>query len=292
VGNIYKNEMQQALIYNLLSSFFSVLLIIVTKVMVTNGIIVSEIASFFRHVSGLVVVMPFFIKTLEQKPHHFVHKIPQKLMFLRALFFTITTFCWPIVYTHIPLHIAMTIAFLVPFLSNIMLVVFLKEEIPKHVWIVKIIGIIGVVIILEPHVHEFNQYYLIALVCVVFWAIATTLNKHIANKKVRLNISLYYLTVYSVVLTGIFVMLFRVPMPKNMIQPILYLGVISILAQWFTMHAYRHGKGYLVNAMEFIRFLMFLATDIILFGADLTFMVIVGSLLIGGSVLYIVKNYR
>jgi len=81
-------------------------------------------------------------------------------------------------------------------------------------------------------------------------------------------------------------------MPQNIIQPILYLGVISILAQWFTMHAYRHAKGYLVNAMEFIRFLMFLVIDITLFGADLTFMVIVGSVLIGGGVLYIVKNYR
>lgn len=260
--------------------------------MVKEYIIVSEIASFFRHISALIVILPFMIKNLEQNPHHFVHKVPHKIMISRALCYTFVTFTWPIVYTHIPLHIAMTIAFIVPFLSNFLLVYFLDEKIPKYVWYAKIIAFCGVVVILEPHLKEFDIYYILAFFGVIIWAVATVLNKEIANRGVKPNIALYYLTIYAVVFTGMLIYGLNISITHNFFKPFLMLGVISVLTQWFTIRAYRVSEGYYVNAFEFLRFLMFLVCDIILFGADLTFMTIFGSVMIGLSVVYIVKKYK
>lgn len=283
--------MQKALLYNLLSSFFSVLLIITIKVMVLEYIIVSEIASFFRHISALFVLFPLIILNLEKNPHHFVQKIPHGLMVIRALCYTFVTFCWPIVYTHIPLHIAMTIAFIVPFLSNFLLKYFLHEKIPRHVWVAKIIAFCGVIIILEPYIKNFNRYYVLAFFGAIVWAVTTVMNKEVANRKVRPSIGMCYHILYAVIFTTIIVFTLKVPMPSDCSKPIMVLGVISVLAQWFSIKSYRLSKGYYINAFEFLRFLMFLVCDAILFGAEISLITIAGSVVIGSSVVYIVKKY-
>jgi len=284
--------MGRALFFNIMASFFNVILVVVIKLMVNEEIITPEIASFFRHISALIIILPFILLTLKTEPSHFVENAPQWVMILRAVCFTVGTFLWPIVFTHIPMHIAMTIGFLAPFVSNILLVVFLKEKIPKHAWIAKLFAVIGVVVILEPYIHDFNRYYILAVVCVMFWGIASTLNKFIAQRKVRINISLYYVTIYSVIFTGMIVYFGKIEFPNNVLKPILYLGLLSVASQYFSMKAYQVSKGYLVNAMEFVRFLMYLAMDIIVFGADIKILTMVGAVIIGVSVYSVVKRHE
>ncbi len=284
--------MGKALFFNIMASFFNVILVVAIKIMVNKEMITPEIASFFRHISALIIILPFILVTLKKSPKHFVENLPQWVMILRAICFTVGTFLWPIVYNHMPMHIAMTIGFLAPFISNIMLVIFLKEKIPKHAWIAKIVAVVGVVIILEPYIHEFNKYYLLAVVCVMFWGIASTLNKFIAEKKVRINISLYYITIYSVIFTGMMVYFGNIELPKDVITPILYLGLLSVASQYFSMKAYQVSKGYLVNSMEFVRFLMFLVMDIVVFGANVKMLTIIGAAIIGISVYSVVKRHE
>ena len=284
--------MGKALFFNIMASFFNVILVVVIKIMVNKGMITPEIASFFRHISALIIILPFILLTLKKEPKHFVENAPQWVMILRAVCFTMGTFLWPIVFTHMPMHIAMTIGFLAPFISNILLVVFLKERIPKNAWIAKLFAVIGVVVILEPYIHDFNRYYLLAVLCVMFWGIASTLNKFIAQRKVRINISLYYVTIYSVIFTGMIVYFGKIEFPKNVLKPILYLGLLSVASQYFSMKAYQVSKGYLVNAMEFIRFLMYLTMDIVVFGADVKMLTIIGAIIIGVSVYSVVKRHE
>ncbi len=284
--------MGKALFFNVASAFFNVILVVVIKLMVNDSMITPEIASFFRHISALIIILPFILITLRRDPRHFVENAPQWVMILRAVCFTMGTFLWPIVFTHMPMHIAMTIGFLAPFISNILLVVFLKEKIPRHVWIAKIVATVGVVVILEPYIHDFNRYYLLAVVCVMFWGIASTLNKLIAQRKVRINISLYYVTIYSVIFTGMIVYFGKIEFPKNLVEPVLYLGLLSVASQYFSMKAYQVSKGYLVNAMEFVRFLMYLVMDIVVFGADIKMLTIVGAIIIGASVYSVVKRHE
>lgn len=284
--------MGRALFFNIASSFFNVMLVVVIKLMVDSNMITSAIASFFRHISALIIILPFILRTLKTEPKHFVENVPHWVMILRAICFTVGTFLWPIVYTHMPMHIAMTIGFLSPFISNILLSTFLNEKIPNHAWIAKLFAVIGVVIILEPYIHDFNRYYILAFVCVMFWGIASTLNKYIANRKVRINISLYYITIYSVIFTGMIVYFGKIELPKDILKPILYLGALSIASQYFSMKAYQVSKGYLVNAMEFVRFLMYLVMDIIVFGTDVKMLTAVGAVIIGVSVYFVVKRHE
>ena len=277
------------MLFNILASFFNVMLVVVIKIMVNKGMITPEIASFFRHISALIIILPFVLITLKENPKHFVENVPQWVMILRAVCFTVGTFLWPVVFTHMPMHIAMTIGFLAPFISNILLVAFLKENIPKHAWVAKLLAVVGVVVILEPYIHDFNRYYLLAVLCVIFWGIASTLNKFIAQRRVRINISLYYVTIYSVIFTGIIVYFGKIEFPKNVLKPILYLGLLSVASQYFSMKAYQVSKGYLVNAMEFVRFLMYLAMDILVFGADVKILTNVGAIIIVVSVYSVVK---
>ena len=284
--------MGKALFFNIIASFFNVLLVVVIKLMVNKEMITPEIASFFRHISAFIIILPFILMTLKQNPKHFVENVPQWVMILRAVCFTVGTFLWPIVFTHMPMHIAMTIGFLAPFISNILLSTFLKEKIPKHAWIAKIVATVGVVVILEPYIHDFNRYYLLAVLCVIFWGIASTLNKLIAERKVRINISLYYVTIYSVIFTGMIVYFGKIEFPNDVLRPILWLGVLSVASQYFSMKSYQVSKGYLVNAMEFVRFLMYLVADILVFGANVKMLTIIGAIIIGFSVYSVVKRHE
>ncbi len=284
--------MNRTLFYNIAASFFNVLLIVVIKLMVDASMITPEIASFFRHVSAFLIISPFLISTLKKSPEHFIQKIPHFAMFVRGLFYAIATFLWPIVYTHIPLHIAMTMGFLVPFISNILLVIFLKEKIPNYVWISMLFGVVGVLIILRPYIHDFNKYHILALVCITFWAASATLNKFIAQKRVKVHIALFYLTIYASIFTSGLVFFAKISIPHNIFLPIACLGFVSVVAQFFVIKSYQTSAGYLVNTMEFVRFLMFLTADVLLFGANLTLMTIVGSVIIGASVYYVLRRYN
>ena len=126
----------------------------------------------------------------------------------------------------------------------------------------------------------------------MFWGVASTLNKLIAEKKVRINISLYYITIYSVIFTGMMVYFGNIELPKDVITPILYLGLLSVASQYFSMKAYQVSKGYLVNSMEFVRFLMFLVMDIVVFGANVKMLTIIGAAILGISVYSVVKRHE
>jgi len=76
------------------------------------------------------------------------------------------------------------------------------------------------------------------------------------------------------------------------LRPILCLGVLSVASQYFSMKAYQVSKGYLVNAMEFVRFLMYLVADILVFGANVKMLTIIGAIIIGFSVYSVVKRHE
>ncbi len=84
----------------------------------------------------------------------------------------------------------------------------------------------------------------------------------------------------------------KIEFPKNVLKPILYLGLLSVASQYFSMKAYQVSKGYLVNAMEFIRFLMYLTMDIVVFGANIKMLTIIGAIIIGASVYSVVKRHE
>jgi drug/metabolite transporter (DMT)-like permease len=283
---------KHTIIYNLLSSFFNVLLIIATKIMIEHHTITPQNASFLRNISSLIILLPLILSTLSKSPHQILHQIPHSTMFFRALFFSICAFIWPIVYCNIPLHIAMTLTFIIPFLSNTLLTTFLKEKIPSYIWSSMIISTIGVIIILQPHIHEFNTYYLLALLCIILWSIASTLNKSIAQQKIPTHIALYYLTIYSSIFTSIIIFLFHIPLPHQILLPLIILGTIGITAQYFVLKSYQTSTGYLVNCMEFLRFLMFLLSDILIFKTHITPSTIIGSTIIGLSIYYIIFQYK
>ena len=63
--------MGKALFFNIIASFFNVLLVVVIKLMVNKEMITPEIASFFRHISALIIILPFILLTLKKEPKHF-----------------------------------------------------------------------------------------------------------------------------------------------------------------------------------------------------------------------------
>jgi len=269
-----------ALIYNLLAAFINVAVMVAFKLLVLDGNLTANSSGLIRNLFGFIAFSPLIIFHLFKTPKDFTKNVPHKWNFLLGITGGIAMFIWPIVYINIETHIAMTFAFMLPFLANFMLMLWCKEKIPKIAWIAKILCLIAVFIILKPKFPHWNIYYSLALVCVVLWSISVVFNKKISQSGAKVYISLYW----YLFLTTVFTVMCSISVFKEVSwlhwKIFLLIGGLNSLGNFFTLMAFKKGNGYLPQMMEFVKFIVIIACDILLFDGTISITTIVGSLII------------
>ena len=126
-----------ALIYNLLAALINVAVMVAFKLLVLDGNLTANSSGLIRNLFGFIAFSPLIIFHLFKKPKDFTANVPHKWNFLLGITGGIAMFVWPRVYINMETHIAMTFAFMLPFLANFMLMLWCKEKIPKIAWIAK-----------------------------------------------------------------------------------------------------------------------------------------------------------
>jgi drug/metabolite transporter (DMT)-like permease len=269
-----------ALIYNLLAAFINVAVMVAFKLLVLDGNLTANSSGLIRNLFGFIAFSPLIIFHLFKNPKDFTKNVPHKWNFLLGITGGIAMFIWPIVYINIETHIAMTFAFMLPFLANFMLMLWCKEKIPKIAWIAKILCLIAVFIILKPKFPHWNIYYSLALVCVVLWSVSVVFNKKISQSGAKVYISLYW----YLFLTTIFTVMCSISVFKEVSwlhwKIFLLIGGLNSLGNFFTLLSFKKGNGYLPQMMEFVKFIVIIACDILLFDGTISITTTVGSLII------------
>ena len=137
----------------------------------------------FRASLGIIFLSIFLII---KKKHINIKTQYPFLSAMRGLMFFIAFSLYFFSLTKLSLATAVTLFFVSPFFITILSVIFLNETIGFKRWIALIIGFIGVILVMDPKLNNFNIYSTFPVICAFLYA-----STMIIQKKTSLEDSLY-----------------------------------------------------------------------------------------------------
>jgi S-adenosylmethionine uptake transporter len=186
---------------------------------------------------------------------------------------------WFYVITLIPLSEAVSITFIVPIITTVAAIIFLKEKVHKKVWLSLCIGFIGVLIIIRPGFRDLNIAYLLALLTPFIWSISSILIKKMVATEKPETITLYVSFIMFVL---------SIPVAAPYLKPI---PVIDLL--WFAAIGLLSNFSYIANAIcyskvdvsvvqpfDFSRLIFTAIIAYLAFGESIDLIMIIGALVI------------
>ena len=132
-----------------------------------------------RTLVSLIIIL-LFLK-LTKRPIIFKTQYPL-LTFCRVILFFFGFSSFYISLTVMPLATATALFFVTPFLITIFASIFLKEEIGPRRWTAVIIGFIGVYIILNPDLSNFDYLSLTPILCAFCYSLSMIIIKKTSDK--------------------------------------------------------------------------------------------------------------
>ena len=124
----------------------------------------------------------------------------------------------------------------------------------------------------------------LAIVCVVLWSGSVVFNKKISQSGAKVHISLYW----YLFLTTIFTVICSISVFNEVSWSywliFLLIGGLNSVGNFFTLMAFKKGNGYLPQMMEFVKFIVIIACDVLLFDGIISTTTIIGSVIISFAV--------
>ena len=99
------------------------------------------------------------------------------LTVIRGLMFFIAFSLYFFSLTKLSLATAVTLFFVSPFFITILSMIFLNETIGFRRWAALIIGFIGVILVMDPKISNFNIYTTFPVICALFYALTMIIQK-------------------------------------------------------------------------------------------------------------------
>jgi len=137
----------------------------------------------FRALLGIIFLL-IFLK-IKKEPIIFKTNYPV-LTIIRVLLFYSAFILYFFSLTKLSLATAVTLFFVSPFFITILSMIFLNETIGFRRWIALVIGFIGVILVMDPKINNFNIYATFPVICAFLYALTM-----IIQKKTSLEDSLY-----------------------------------------------------------------------------------------------------
>ncbi len=167
------------------------------------------VAGFLRFFFGLIIILPYIIKTnfLVFKTKHIKKHFIRSLLNLPAMLLYFSTLIL------LPIEKVTAISFIVPIIVTILAVFFLKEKIYIYRSLALIIGFGGMLIILRPGVIDISIGVYMALFSSLLWSIVIIITKKISKDDSSITILSYqsvFMTIFS-----FFIVLFFWEMPST-----------------------------------------------------------------------------
>ena len=154
------------------------------------------VAGFLRFFFGLIIILPYIIKTkfLVFKTTHIKKHLLRSLLNLPAMLLYFSTLVM------LPIEKVTAISFIVPLIVTILAVMFLNEKIYIYRTLALILGFSGMLIILRPGVIDISIGVYMALFSSLLWSIVIIITKKIAKDDSSITILSYqsvFMTMFS-----------------------------------------------------------------------------------------------
>lgn len=155
----------------------------------------AEVA-FFRFFFSTLVLLPFM---LARGKDAFITRYPGAQC-IRSVLLVLAMTAWSYGVASLPLTLATTISFTVPFFVLPLAKIFLKEHVGWQRWAATLCGFIGIIVSLHPTANAFNPMALVLLVSAIMFASLDIINKKLLTEDETLLSMLFYSALGTAVL--------------------------------------------------------------------------------------------
>lgn len=216
-------------------------------------------------------------------PHH------PLLMVIRVIATTLSGFCAFYAFSVLPLAQTYAILFLTPILITVLSIPVLGERVGLHRGLSVAVGFIGVLIVLQPDEVSFNLGHLAGLGGVIGAATNLLITRKIGQRE-KMSVMLIYPLIGNFLIMGMILPFVYKPMPLLHLGSIALLAVLGFLAMFFIVSAFQSANATIIAPMQYSQILWAVFYGLLLFDDKVTMPLVVGSVLIIASGLYIVKR--
>ena len=238
-----------------------------------------------RNLFGLIFLLPQFIKnrdTIFQTKNIYLHVF-------RGGNGTISMFFWFYAVNSLPLSEAVSLSFLTPIVTTIASMIFLKEKVSKNIFMASFISFIGVIIILRPGFHKFDEGYIFSFCSIIFWTISNLIVK-VMTKTDKPKTIVAHMTFFMFIFSMPFALPYLSPLNFTAFIEFFILGIISNISYKLIAEAYSKNDLSILQPFDFSRLIFTSFVAYFIFDEKLDIWVFVGSLIILFGLILIVKK--
>jgi drug/metabolite transporter (DMT)-like permease len=210
---------------------------------------------------------------------------------LRSLFNIGTMLTFYYALRMLPLADTMAITYAGPLFMTILSVLLLREKVGPRRWGAVLIGFLGVLVILQPSGTGFNWAAVLALSSAFLYALTLITSRQLSGTESSHTILFYY-SVGVLIVTGATMPWLWVTPSWNDLWVFLLVGVSGSIGQFCLNQAFRYSEVSLLAPIDYTGLVWATLFGWALWNQLPSLTVIVGSLIVVGSTLYIVNRER
>ena len=244
---------------------------------------------FFRSIVGLLVLLPII---LLPKRRSFLFPKRINLHLVRNLFHFAGQYGWFLGIGLLPLATVFAIEFTVPFWTIIISYLFLKESITVKKIIAVLLGILGVIVIVQPSLEVAHYGSLIVLGAAICYAFSHVATKSLSNTEHPITIIFMMCLIQAPLGLLLFVEGWTTPVGVEWLWLII-IGLTALSAHYCMTKAMQYAEVTFVVTMDMFRLPLISLIGVLLYAEHFSLALIIGMLLIvaGNSVnIYGKKN--
>lgn len=237
---------------------------------------------FFRSIVGLLVLLP--IMFLSKKSNFLLPK-RIKLHLVRNLFHFAGQYGWFLGIGLLPLTTVFAIEFTVPLWTIIISYFFLKESITVRKVIAVLLGILGVIVIVQPSLEVARYGSLMVLGAAICYAFSHVATKSLSNTENPISIIFMMCLIQAPLGLLLFIEGWTTPAGIQWLWLVI-IGVTALSAHYCMTKAMQHAEVTFVVTMDMFRLPLISLIGVLLYAEHFSVALILGMLLIvaGNSV--------
>lgn len=235
---------------------------------------------FLRSIVGLLMLLPIIgLSNSLLKKRHFLFPKRIKLHVVRNLFHFAGQYGWFLGIGLLPLATVFAIEFTVPFWTIIISYLFLKESITIKKVIAVLLGILGVIVIVQPSLDVAHYASLIVLGAAICYALAHVCTKSLSNTDSPITIIFMMCLIQAPLGLLLFIEGWTTPVDIQWLWLVI-IGITALSAHFCMTKAMQYAEVTFVVTMDMFRLPLISIIGVLLYSESFNAALVVGILLI------------
>lgn len=234
---------------------------------------------FFRSLIGLAFILPITLYA-NKRSLFYTRRLTQHS--LRNIFHFFGQYGWFLGIGLLPLAEVFALEFTVPFWTAIIAAVFLKERLSALKAISILLGLAGVIIILQPSSSIFQPSSFIVLGAAICYAVSHTSTKSLTKTETPLTILLFMCVIQLPIGLLLSLQDWRSPDARQLLLLTL-IGVTALTAHYCMSKAMQISEVSIVVTLDFFRLPLIATIGVLLYQETFNYALIAGALVMLGA---------